>query len=86
MVRKDKRKDVVDRDNRFVTDMRSSPECQFSMEPTHFSQNVINCKSNDFSKEDGTIEGRLDHADLSKHRKFDVFSIENLIGENIEGS
>lgn len=66
--------------------MRNSPECQFNIEPTIFSQNVINFKTNDFSKEDGTLEDRLDHADMSKHRKLDVFSIENLIGETLEGS
>lgn len=62
--------------------MRNSPECQFSIEPSIYSQNLLNLKST----EDTSIEERLDHVDITKHRKLDVFSIENLIGENIEGS
>lgn len=76
----------MDRDRRFYTDMKISPECQFAIEPTIFSQNVMNLKPNEFTKEDSTNEDRLDQVDISKHRKVDVFSIENLIGENIEGS
>lgn len=62
--------------------MRNSPECQFNIEPSIYSQNLLNLKST----EDTSIEERLDHVDITKHRKLDVFSIENLIGENIEGS